>query len=66
MLRIIPFALSLSKGEWKNTPLYVNPFMVRQPLGNCSMPDEAGQALHAVDYARLNLMAVMLCVVRTI
>ena len=29
-LRIFPFALSLSKGEWKNSSPEVKPFMLRQ------------------------------------
>jgi hypothetical protein len=29
-LLIFPFALSLSKGEWKNPTHKVNPFMLRQ------------------------------------
>jgi hypothetical protein len=29
-LRIFPFALSLSKGEWKNPKPQVKPFMLRQ------------------------------------
>ena len=29
-LRIFPFALSLSKGEWKNPKSQVKPFMLRQ------------------------------------
>jgi hypothetical protein len=29
-LRIFPFDLSLSKGEWKNTAPEVKPFMLRQ------------------------------------
>jgi hypothetical protein len=29
-LRIFPFALSLSKGEWKNPMSQVKPFMLRQ------------------------------------
>jgi hypothetical protein len=29
-LKIFPFALSLSKGEWKNSSQDVKPFMLRQ------------------------------------